>query len=161
MHKSGPAARGQSSAFSCVSAFSHTWSQAACLVYKFLYIRAMDEGRGEPKEIDFVDTALDDLRAFPEDARRDRGTSSTGYQLDKVQHAEEPDDWKPFPTVGPGTREIRISEDGDAFRVMYVTKFADMIHVLHCFQKKTRATPRKDIDLAKKRYASLKREFGR
>lgn len=116
----------------------------------------MDEGRSEPKEVAFVDTALEDLRAFPEDARRD-----AGYQLDKVQHGEEPDDWKPFPTVGPGTREIRISEDGDAFRVMYVAKFADMIHVLHCFQKKTRATPRKDIDLAKKRYASLKREFGR
>lgn len=116
----------------------------------------MDDGRNEPKDIDFVDTALDDLRAFPDDARRD-----AGYQLDKVQHEEEPDDWKPFPAVGPGTREIRIAEDGDAFRVMYVAKFDDKIHVLHCFQKKTQATPKKDIDLAKKRYASLKREFGK
>lgn len=114
----------------------------------------MGHGSDEAQEIDFVDTALDDLRAFPDDARRD-----AGYQLDKVQHGEEPDDWKPFPTVGPGTREIRIAEDGDAFRVMYVAKFGDKIHVLHCFQKKTQATPKRDIDLAKKRYASLKREF--
>ena len=41
---------------------------------------------------------------------------------------------------------------------MYVAKFGDRIHVLHRFQK-TQATPKKDIDLAKKRYASLKREF--
>jgi len=116
----------------------------------------MDEDRGEPKEIEFVDTALGDLRSFPDAARRD-----AGYQLDKVQQGEEPDDWKSFSTVGPGTREIRIAEDGDAFRVMYVAKFGDRIHVLHCFQKKTRATPKKEIDLAKKRYASLKREFGR
>ena len=73
----------------------------------------MDDGRDQPKDIDFVDTALDDLRAFPDEARRD-----AGYQLDKVQRGEEPDDGKPFPTVGPGTREIRIAEDGDAFRVM-------------------------------------------
>lgn len=116
----------------------------------------MDDNGGQPKDIDFVDTALDDLRAFPDNARR-----NAGYQLDKVQHGEEPDDWKPFPTVGAGTREIRISEDGDAFRVMYVAKFDDRIHILHCFQKKTQATPKKDIDLAKKRYASLKREFGK
>lgn len=122
----------------------------------FYIFSPMDDGRDEPKDIDFVDTALDDPRAFPDDARRD-----AGYQLDRVQHGEEPDDWKPFPTVGPGTREIRIAEDGDAFRVMYVAKFDDKIHVLHCFQKKTQATPKKDIDLAKKRYASLKREFGK
>lgn len=116
----------------------------------------MDEGNGEPKEIEFEGTALDDLRAFPDDARRD-----AGYQLDKVQHGEEPDDWKPFPTVGPGTREIRIAEDGNAFRVMYVVKFGDKIHVLHCFQKTTKATAKRDVDLARKRYASLKREFGK
>jgi phage-related protein len=116
----------------------------------------MSEVRGEPKDIEFVDTALDDLRAFPEDARRD-----AGYQLDKVQHGENADDWKPFPTVGTGTREIRITDDGDAFRVMYVAKFGDKIHVLHCFQKKTQATSKKDIDLARKRYANLKREFGK
>ena len=116
----------------------------------------MSDDRGEPKDIEFVDSALDDLRSFPEVARRD-----AGYQLDKVQHGEEPDDWKPFSTVGPGTREIRIAEDGDAFRVMYVAKFGGRIHVLHCFRKKTQATPKKDIDLAKKRYASLKREFGK
>lgn len=116
----------------------------------------MDEGSDEPKEIEFEGTALDDLRAFPDDARRD-----AGYQLDKVQHGEEPDDWKPFPTVGPGTREIRIAEDGNAFRVMYVAKFGNKIHVLHCFQKTTKATAKRDVDLAKKRYASLKREFGK
>lgn len=116
----------------------------------------MDDEGNEAKDIDFVDTALDDLRAFPDDARRE-----AGYQLDKVQHGEEPDDWKPFSSVGPGTREIRIAEDGDAFRVMYVAKFDERIHILHCFRKKTKTTPNKDILLAKSRYASLKRKFGK
>lgn len=114
----------------------------------------MNEAKDESKDIDFVGTSLNDLRAFPDEARR-----NAGYQLDKVQHGEEPDDWKPFPAVGPGTREIRIADDGDAFRVMYVAKFNDKVHVLHCFQKKTQATAKKDIDLAKKRYAKIKKEI--
>lgn len=44
---------------------------------------------------------------------------------------------------------------------MYFGKFDDKIQVLHCFQKKKQATPKKDIDLAKKRHASLKKEFGK
>lgn len=44
---------------------------------------------------------------------------------------------------------------------MYVAKFGNKIHFLHCFQKTTKATAKRDVDLAKKRYASLKREFGK
>lgn len=51
----------------------------------------MDGAKDEPKDIDFVGTALDDLRAFPDDARRD-----AGYQLDKVQHGEDPTIGSPF-----------------------------------------------------------------
>jgi phage-related protein len=36
-----------------------------------------------------------------------------------------------------------------------VAKFADAIYVLHSFQKKTQKTARKDIDLARVRYAKV------
>jgi phage-related protein len=52
------------------------------------------------KPVEFRGSALDDLRAFPEAARRE-----AGYQLDQVQHGREPDDWKPMNTVGRGVRE--------------------------------------------------------
>jgi phage-related protein len=80
----------------------------------------MVPNENKPKEIEFIGSSLDDLRDFPDGARRD-----AGFQLDRVQHGEEPDDWKPFAQIGPGTREIKIAEDGDAFRVIYVVKFAD------------------------------------
>lgn len=116
----------------------------------------MELNEEEPKEIEFLGSSLDNLRDFPDGARRD-----AGFQLDKVQHGEDPDDWKPFAQIGPGTREIRIAEDGDAFRVMYVVKFENRVHVLHCFEKKTQKTAKKDIELAKKRYSALKREYGK
>lgn len=106
------------------------------------------------KAVEFRGTALDDLRDFPAEARRE-----AGFQLDQVQNGRDPDDWKPMGTMGAGVREIRIQEDGDAFRVMYVTKLGDAIYVLHCFQKKTEKTSKSDLDLGAKRYRDLVKEL--
>ncbi len=62
-------------------------------------------------------------------------------------------------TVGSGVREIRIRDAAGAFRVIYVAKFADIIFVLHCFQKKTGKTAKADIDLASTRYRHLLKEL--
>ena len=102
------------------------------------------------KSIAFRGSALDDLRSFPESARRD-----AGYQLDRVQHGHEPDDWKPMPGIGSGVSEIRIRDGRGAFRIVYVAKFAESVYVLHCFQKKTQRTSRQDLDLAETRYREL------
>jgi phage-related protein len=106
------------------------------------------------KVIVFCGGALNDLRAFPEAARR-----QAGYELDKVQHGLDPTDGKPMGAVGAGAREIRIRDDSGAFRVLYVAKFAQTIYVLHCFQKKTQATRKADLDLAARRYRDLAKEL--
>lgn len=54
-------------------------------------------------------------------------------------------------TIGAGVREIRIREKSGAFRVVYLATLPDVVLVLHAFQKKTQATPQKDIDLAASR----------
>jgi phage-related protein len=102
------------------------------------------------KEIRWVGSAYEDLLGFPDDARR-----QAGFQLGKVQAGVEPDDWKPFDGVGAGTREIRIRDESGAFRVMYVAKFEEAVYVLHCFQKRTQATSRKDRDIAETRYRAV------
>jgi len=63
-------------------------------------------------------------------------------------------------TVGQGVKEIRIRDEAGAFRVLYVAKFADVIYVLHCFQKKTERTSKADVELAAKRYRELLKERG-
>ena len=106
------------------------------------------------KPIEFRGTALDDIRAFPDGARRE-----AGFQLDRVQNGDDPDDWKPMKAIGSGVREIRIREPRGAFRVIYVAKFEQAIFVLHCFQKKSQRTSREDIALAVARYNELVREL--
>jgi len=104
------------------------------------------------REISFHGTSKNDLRVFPSDAR-----GEAGYQLNKVQQGLEPSDWKPMLNIGPGVCEIRIREESGQYRILYVAKFADAVHVLHAFQKKTQRTAKVDIDLAKKRYKEIGR----
>jgi len=49
--------------------------------------------------------------------------------------------------------EVRhvAGERAGAFRVIYVATFADAAYVLHAFQKKTRQTAKRDLDLAASR----------
>lgn len=95
-------------------------------------------------------SSYEDLLSFPKAPRRE-----AGFQLGKVQAGLEPTDWKPFDEVGAGTREIRIADARGAFRVMYVARFEEAVYVLHCFQKKTQATSKRDKDIASARYRAI------
>ena len=97
----------------------------------------------------WLGSSLEDLRSFPEDARRD-----AGYQLGRVQQGLLPTDWKPMTTVGPGVIEIRVHTRAE-HRVFYVAKFEEAVYVLHAFEKRARQTPQSEIALAQKRLADL------
>lgn len=91
-------------------------------------------------------SSLDDLRNFPYEARKE-----AGFALYSIQCGLEPNDWKPMPAMGCGVREIRIHVLGE-WRIVYVAKFGDAVYVLHSFQKKSRKTNQRDIELARKRF---------
>ena len=97
----------------------------------------------------FLGSSLDDLRNFPDEARR-----AAGFELRGIPNGLEPSDWKPMQVIGPRVREIRIHVLGE-WRVIYVVKIRDGVYVLHAFQKKTRKTSRHDIDLARLRYKEI------
>lgn len=105
------------------------------------------------KPIVFVGDSLERLREFPADARHD-----AGYQLDKIQRGQTPDDFKPVPSIGKGVEEIRVWDDSGTYRVIYAARLRDAVYVLHAFQKKTQATSKRDIDLAKQRLAQVQKE---
>lgn len=104
------------------------------------------------KGICFLGDSLKRLRAFPDDARQD-----AGFQLDKVQRGEQPDDFKPMPGIGKGVEEIRVWDETGTYRVIYTARQADVVYVLHCFEKKTQATSQRDLELARSRFTELRR----
>ena len=105
------------------------------------------------KSVVFVGDSLKRLREFPEDARHD-----AGYQLDKVQRGQTTDDCKPMPSIGKGVEEIRIWDDSGTYRVIYTARLRDAVYVLHAFQKKTQATTKRDMDVARQRLAQVMKE---
>ena len=104
------------------------------------------------KPITWLGDSLEQVRAFPDDARRE-----AGFELSEVQKGLDPSDWKPMTGVGAGVREIRVHTENE-YRVMYVAKFVEAVYVLHAFGKKTQQTSKKDIELASQRYRELVNE---
>lgn len=105
------------------------------------------------KAIRFLGDSLKRLREFPEDARH-----VAGYQLDKVQRGLQPDDFKPMPSIGRGVEEIRVWDDSGTYRVIYTARLKETVVVLHAFQKKTQATSKQDLEVAKRRWSQLVKE---
>lgn len=103
------------------------------------------------KDIRWMGSSYRRLLEFPKSTMR-----QAGYQLGKVQRGEEPADWKPMQSVGPGAVEIRIHEPHE-HRVIYVAKFENAVYVLHAFEKKTQKTPEKDLNIARTAYAEIKK----
>jgi len=105
------------------------------------------------KLLRFLGDSLKCLREFPEDARHD-----AGYQLDKVQRGEQPNDFKPMASIGRGVEEIRVWDDTGTYRVIYTARLADAVYVLHAFQKKTQTAAKRDVELARRRFTELMRD---
>ncbi len=101
------------------------------------------------KPLNFIGSSLDDLRNFPEEARK-----ASGFELYSVQCGLEPTDWKPMQGIGRGVKEIRIHVLGE-WRIIYVAKFKDAVYVLHSFHKKSQKTNQHDIELARKRFREI------
>src|SRR5438876_7323527 len=99
--------------------------------------------------LELAGDSRDTIRAFPDDVRK-----IAGFQLWRVQQGLEPNDWKALSSVGLGVQEIRI-HTGVEHRVAYIAKFAEAVYVLHAFEKRTRQTPKYDLDLARQRLRLL------
>ena len=61
---------------------------------------------------------------------------------------------------GARVMEIIDRHDTNTYRAVYTVQFADVVYVLHAFQKKSKsgiATPQKDIELIRRRLAEAQR----
>jgi phage-related protein len=63
---------------------------------------------------------------------------------------------------GAGVLEVVVDFDGNAFRTVYTVRFAEVVYVLHAFQKKSRqgiATPRGELDVIRARLARARKDY--
>jgi len=105
----------------------------------------------------WVGRSREDLRQFPEEARR-----NIGYALQFAQAGTKHPSAKPLHGFG-GAAVLEIVEDhqADTYRAVYTVRFAEAVYVLHAFQKKSKSgikTPKKEIELIRNRLRRAEEE---
>lgn len=102
------------------------------------------------KDIEFEGDSLAVLKSFPKNVQHD-----AGFQIDLIAIGKDPNNFSPISRIGPGAMELRIWDEEGTFRIIYVAKFSDAVHILHCFKKKTQVISKSDIKVATDRYKSI------
>jgi phage-related protein len=102
------------------------------------------------RQLIWVGSSLEDLRAFPDEVKR-----TMGYALHLAQMGGKHLDAKPLRGFGgAGVLEVVDNLAGNTYRAVYTVRFPTAVSVLHAFQKKARrgiATPKQDIELVRSR----------
>ena len=86
-----------------------------------------------------------------------------GYALYQAQLGLKAPSAKALRGFG-GASVLEIVEDHqtDTYRAVYTVKFAELVYVLHAFQKKSKkgiATPKPELDLIKKRLRAAEEDY--
>ena len=110
---------------------------------------------GAQTRIRWLGDSQDVIRSFSKDARQ-----NLGNDLQRLGEGEEPLDFAPMRAVLPGVFELRDRDSEHWYRVLYIP-LEGLIYVLHCFTKKTKQTPPKEIETAGKRLQLLRQEIAR
>lgn len=106
----------------------------------------------------WIASSRNDLRAFPADVRRVMGVA-----INDAQNGEEHPDAKALKGFGGrSVLEVVDDYDGDTYRAVYTVRFAGVIYVLHCFQKKSKKggeTPKHEIEVVKLRLKAAEEHY--
>jgi phage-related protein len=103
-------------------------------------------------ELHFEGDALESLSAFPAAVRQ-----SLGFALRQLQIGETPAcDTRSMSSIGAGVYELKEADERSWYRAIYLAKVGNVIHVLHCFEKDSRKTGRREIEVARQRLKLVK-----
>jgi phage-related protein len=86
----------------------------------------------------------------------DAAKNNLGFDLRLLQQGQRPTDYRPMSSVGQGVFELRDQDERSWYRVIYLSRVRGVIHVLHCFEKRSRETPIKEINTARQRLKAVR-----
>ena len=106
--------------------------------------------------LDWVGSSKKDFMAFPEPVKDQMGNA-----LGLAQFGGKHPSAKPWKGQGPGVFEVVESHDGNAYRAVYTVRFAEVVYVLHAFQKKSPSgirTAQADVVLVESRLRTAQQD---
>lgn len=91
------------------------------------------------------------VRTFPDDIKEE-----LGLDIWRMQTGEKPLHARPMKSIGSGVFELRQMDDAGWYRLIYLSKVGNTLHMLHAFKKKSRTTSRNDLKIATDRLRAVK-----
>ena len=91
------------------------------------------------------------IRSWPKAARK-----RAGDDLFYIQKRFDPASWRALQGFRAAVREIRIRTDRKHYRIVYIASFGEAVYVLHAFVKKSRATPKQEIEIIRARLSEVR-----
>jgi phage-related protein len=108
-----------------------------------------------PAEIHWEGDSREVITGFPDPVRAD-----LGFSLWQLQQGEMPASaTRRMESVGPSVWELKEQDERAWYRVMYLSKIDNVIYVLHCFEKRSRKTDKRDLEVAKERLARVRQRI--
>jgi phage-related protein len=112
------------------------------------------------KELGWIGSTKSDLLTFPDEVVRE-----IGHALYVAQEGGKHGSVKPLKGFGGASvLEVIEDHDGDTFRAVYTVRFAEVVYVVHAFQKKAKrgiATPRQEIEKIRQRLKQAEEEYAK
>lgn len=109
------------------------------------------------RELFWVASSKADLLRFPEAVK-----DTVGSALSVAQFGGKHPAAKPWKGLGRGILEVVEDYRGNAYRAVYAVRFANVVYVLHAFQKKSPSgvrTSRGDIQLIGQRLRAAQLDY--
>jgi phage-related protein len=112
----------------------------------------------EPQQVElhFEGDSLEILSSFPDEIKR-----AFGFSLRQLQLGRPPTSaTRSMASIGPGVFELKEADERTWYRTICLSKVGNVIHVIHCFEKDSRKTDRRDIEIARKRLKMVRQRVG-
>jgi phage-related protein len=110
------------------------------------------------KQLKWVGGSHKNLQDFPKKSKE-----VIGYALYLAQCGDKHPSAKPLKGFrGSGVLEIVENFDGNTYRVVYTVQFAEVVYVLHAFQKKSKQgikTPKPEIKVIETRLKQAQEDY--
>lgn len=92
------------------------------------------------------------IRLFPEDVLKELGKAIFDLQRGEILTMPLA---RSMNSIAPGAAELRVRDRSGSYRVLVYTRSSRGIFVFHAFVKKSKTTPKHEMELGKRRLREL------
>jgi phage-related protein len=95
--------------------------------------------------------SLEVVKTFPAAVRQE-----IGLDIRRLQQGTVPHDSRPMQSIGKGVFELKQRDENGWYRLIYLARIGNTLHMLHGFTKKSAKTSRNDLAIAASRLKNVR-----